>query len=208
VPTPRTKLPDLTPAGLLRQGVGLLIRFCTANGVPVPEVHAVRRDEWHFDACAFYRPAGVRMQGYGDGINICTTHCATPAHEFQPRAWSWPGSTTDRTPYGVVAHELGHHLDWWAGREKGRYWSDYGASVMASSGEPPLTSYAPNPAEWFAEVARLFVTNPALLSHVRPRAYRVLLDRWVPVGPDEWRDGLLPGVPDRVVKSLVNKGAP
>lgn len=46
---------------------------------------------------------------------------------------------------------------------------------MEESGELPITSYAPNPAEWFAEIFRLFVTNHGLLKQLRPKTYNILL---------------------------------
>lgn len=39
-----------------------------------------------------------------------------------------------------------------------------------------ITSYAPNAMEWFAEIFRLFVTNPDLLKLIRPKAYKAILD--------------------------------
>src|SRR5437868_3800386 len=36
--------------------------------------------------------------------------CAKPARGT-PRKFSFPGNVTDRTPVGVVAHEVGHHID-------------------------------------------------------------------------------------------------
>lgn len=44
--------------------------------------------------------------------------------------------------------------------------------------EEPITSYSPNVQEWFAEMFRLFVTNPDLLMMIRPMTYRDFIERW------------------------------
>jgi len=182
---------------LFGAGVQRLARFCLVNGIETPIVLAVSPGDWHFDACAYYRPE--------EGIKICLQKCAQVCGDDDVRNWNWPGSTTDREPYGVIAHELGHHCDWLAGNRKGKYYSEYCEEVMTDSAEPAITSYSFNPAEWFAEVFRLFVTNHALLREIRPKAYDILLRRWKPVGVDDWLLGLGADVPARVVKALKNK---
>lgn len=52
------------------------------------------------------------------------------------------------------------------------------ASWRAETKEKPLTNYCPNDNEWFAELFRLFVTNPDLLSRVRKKIYPKFLERW------------------------------
>lgn len=210
--------------------------FCRLNGMPCPAIFRVKDTNWYFDACAFYRPddertgrvlsAGeskMRERGYGPGINICVERCAFPATEGQVRNWNWPGSVTDRTPFGVLAHELGHHADYRhsgvLGLRRSTYGGEYSGLVRKSSGEPPITSYCPDDGEWFAEVMRVFVTNGELLRLLRPRAYRLLRERWSPVpiveslfgGPEfvGWEESLGPGVPPRIVSNLRRKiGAP
>lgn len=176
-------------------------RFCTANLLPVPPIEAVSVEEWVFDhVCAYYRPEF--------GIRICLRYCGTPAGEAMSRNWTWPCSTTDREPFGVLCHELGHHADWTVSHKKGKYWGDFGLSVQDNSGEPPLTSYAgENPAEYFAEAFRLFVSNHGLLRLVRPRTYAIIAERFKPIGTDDWTVNLGADVPERIVRSLLNKGA-
>lgn len=199
---------------LYEMGRLLACTFCELNGVTAPPFRTIDKGHWPFDVCAYYRPpteASERMLarlqgGHGPGVNVCLDHCAHPCDGSPGRAWSWPGSTTDREPYGVVAHELGHHCDWLASEKKGSYGGDYSAAVMKESGERPVSGYAPNPWEWFAEVFRLFVTNPDLLRQIRPKSYAILGRRWKPCILSNWRTTLGDNVPEKVVKTLQNKG--
>ena len=140
--------------------------------------------------CAYYRPQR--------GIVICVERCASIG--TAGRQWSYPGYTVDRTPYGVVQHELGHHVDLTRGERKGAYWSEFSSAVRGRAGEKPITSYCPNNAEWFAEMFRVFVTNPDLLFHVRPRTHRELCLCFEPVFTDTWRDRLK-DAPARTIKA-------
>lgn len=172
-------------------------QFCLANGIEPPIVRPpTLRTDWVVGACAYYRPVA---------INICLEDCAWSATEGQVRNWNWPGSITDREPYGVLAHELGHHVDLLAGERKGRYYSEYGEGVMSRANEPPITSYCPNPAEWFAEMFRLFVTNAALLSFLRPITFALLNERWKPISSLDWVEELGSNVPERIVNNLRKK---
>lgn len=174
-------------------------QFCRANELPLPTIELISAADWHVNACAYYRK---------DRIRICLEHCARSARsDVDYRNWNWPGSTTDREPYGVLCHELGHHLDVYGGSSdlEQSYSSDYGGKVCARSGEQAISGYCPNDAEWFAEMARVFITNHALLLAVRPRTWEILMERWMPVSDDDWRAELGEGVPDRVIRALHNK---
>lgn len=142
------------------------------------------------------------------GIQICLEHCGRLCGEEMSRNWTWPGSTTDREPYGVLCHELGHHCDLFAGESKWTYGSEYSANLCRKAKEPPISGYHDNEAEWFAEMFRVFVTNPALLKQLRPRTYDLLTDTWAPLGnTKDWVTPLGTNVPARVIKALRNKGA-
>ena len=102
---------DLADLGCLR-----VSEFCWVNKILVPTVRVVPLDDWHVDACAYYRSNTESNRKWTKpGIDICLERCASPATEHQVRNWNWPGSTTDREPFGVLCHELGHHCDWIAG---------------------------------------------------------------------------------------------
>ena len=179
------------------RGYSLIQKFCLRNRVDCPEVTPFQFEEWYFDACAYYRP--------DPGICICISKCQNPCSEFNSRNWSWPGNTVDRTPYGVLAHELGHHFDRETGDNKFSYFSEFGREVLEKSQEPKLTNYCPNLAEWFAEMFRLFVTNPSLLSKLRPTTFSILVKRWKPLAHLDWRYSLGSNCPARVIKSIRNK---
>src|SRR5437879_1611994 len=86
---------------LLARGQDVMLAFCDFNEIPAPAVRPRDSATWAFSACAFYR---------SHRIAICVQRCA--AIGTAGRQWSFPGYTVDRTPYGVVQHELGHHVDW------------------------------------------------------------------------------------------------
>lgn len=177
----------MTKTELLEQGRRVMTEFCTVNGLPAPTVYPVDRALWKVEPCAYYR---------NNVTHICVARCA--AIGVAGPAWSYPGYTVDRTPYGVVQHELGHHVDVLKGQRRGSYWSDFSAVLRGRAGEKQITSYCPNDAEWFAEMFRVFVTNPDLLRQVRPRTYREMRGCFAPVFNDTWRDRLQ-GAPARTI---------
>jgi hypothetical protein len=183
-----------TKQALYDRGVDLLWTFCEANGLKVPEVKREPPAGWPFGVCAYYR---------ADRITICVEKCA--AIGVAGMAWSFPGHSVDRTPYGVIAHELGHHVDLARSTRRDRYRGDFSLEMRARCAEAPLTSYCPDDGEWFAEMFRLFVTNPDLLHQLRPRTFRDLLGMgFVPVFDDPWYSRLAEA-PERTVQSIINK---
>lgn len=179
---------------MLGAGLELVNTFCRANDLTTPAV-LITRDarEWRVSACAYYRPGKIA---------ICVPRCAHVGSGGM--AWSFPGYVIDRTPYGVLAHELGHHVDLESGHTRGKYWSDYGEAVRCWSGEKPITNYCSDDAEWFAEVFRLFVTNPDLLKRLRPRAYACLSEEFKPVERRSWRE-VLASAPKRTISMAAKK---
>lgn len=151
-------------------GVKIATRFCEANGIRLPEFKRLERDEklYHLATCAFYRPYR---------ITVMVEKCASLG--YGGPAWSWPGYTVDRTPYGVVQHELGHHVDEDYCNRKGVALSQV---IYAASGEPPMTGYLGTDnklktfyMEWFAEIFRLFITNPDFCRRLRPKFHAAML---------------------------------
>lgn len=190
--------PCLTPLteskrSMLERGEALMARFCALNDLPVPTIEVGDPKRWPFGVCAYYR---------NHVTTIAVDKCASIG--VAGMQWSFPGHSVDRTPYGVVQHELGHHADWLSSTKRGPYYGDFSIAMRARVGEAPLTSYCPNDAEWFAEMFRLFVTNPDLLAKLRPRTHAELLTRFKPAFDDSWRERLA-GAPDRTVKSIERK---
>lgn len=172
---------------LFTMGVRVMAEFCNINSIFTPEVRKVNPNGWPYSTCAYYRPSYMA---------ICVQRCAWIG--TAGRAWSFPGYTVDRTPYGVLQHEFGHHVDVLRGENRRAYWSEFSKAVREASGEKPITSYCPNDAEWFAEMFRVYVTNPDLLLQVRPRTHRELRRCFEPVFRDTWRDRLQ-GAPARTI---------
>ena len=178
---------------LLVSGRFLSDAFCTINHLAVPAVREVDAKDWKFDACAYYRK---------DVTTICVTRCA--AIGVAGMAWSYPGYTVDRTPYGVLQHELGHHADYVKSTRKGPYYGDFSVVMRTDVDEKPITSYCPNDAEWFAEMFRLFVTNPDLLAKTRPGTHAAMREHFTPVFNDSWRDRLT-AAPERTIAAIERK---
>jgi hypothetical protein len=182
---------------LLVSGLELAKEFCAANRLRKPGVELYDQTNWRFPStCAYYRPVA---------IHIAPHRCAHIGRSG--RAWSFPGYVIDRTPHGVVQHELGHHADHTRSAVKGAYGGDFSSAVRKAAGEPKLTNYCPNDWEWFAEMFRLFVTNSDLLRAVRPRTHAALVDAgFRPVVDRPWRE-VLAAAPDRTIEMAARKAA-
>lgn len=181
---------------LLARGKGLMRQFCVANSLPEPAIEEADTKSWPFGVCAYYR-ANV--------TTIAVSRCATVG--YAGMQWSFPGHSVDRTPYGVLQHELGHHVDVLKSTKRDRYRGDFSIGMRQRSGESPITSYCPDDGEWFAEMFRLFVTNPDLLLQLRPRTHAQMVAHFRPVFHDTWRTRLA-GAPDRTILSIERKLAP
>lgn len=193
-------------AQLLELGRARLQELCEANGMSVPAINVIPAKQWKFGVCAYYRPdTPANRKWTKPGISICLEKCQAPMLASKGMNWTWPGYTVDREPFGVVMHECGHHFDWHTGKKKGTYWSEYSTEVMEESGEEKLTNYCDNPAEWWAEMFRLFGTNPGLLQAVRPKTYEIVTKKFKPVGEPDWLKALGDNVPARNVAALRKK---
>lgn len=152
----------MTKADLFKLGRQRVDDWCCANHVEIPRIE-IDEEPTRFDTCAYYRDGLIVIWPPAcAGIGMCG------------RAWSYPGYVVDRTPYGVLCHELGHHVEEAHGPNGGLIARRWAQETL----EEPITSYSPNVNEWFAEMFRLYVTNPSLLSVLRPKVYALLFDRW------------------------------
>jgi hypothetical protein len=102
---------------------------------------------------------------YRSGVVSINLPVCRPATRTPGYAWSFPGYKADTTPTGVVAHEVGHHVDAVMRVGELRGWDR----------ETRVSSYEPNRDEAFAEAFKLFVTNPDLLRVGRPRRWELLI---------------------------------
>lgn len=182
-------------------GIDTCVEFCELNEIPQPTLHISRnladpesRRIKMFATCGYYR---------NNHIYVSVPLCA-----HANAMYSWPAFISDRTPYGVIQHELGHHVDQVkTGYDvyKRHQAPTYSDKVRAYSQEPAITSYSPNTMEWFAEIFRLFVTNPVLLSMIRPRAYDFLARDFTPVGELDAAETLKQfNAPERVFQRMDN----
>ena len=188
---------SLNKEEILKTAKNRVSTFCLLNKLEVPKIVVHTRQKWWFDSCAYYRPS--------KGINLCLDKCASPCSSSQYRNWSWPGNTVDREPFGVVCHELGHHVDWSCSEVKYRYSGNLSSTIRDKTNEDQISGYCDNDCEWFAEMFRLFVTNHALLALLRPKTYREFCDLWKPVSSDDWLFELGSNVPSRVILAIRNK---
>lgn len=177
-----------TKLELYDRGRAAVGTWCVTNDIVAPTIQS-HMGRPTFGTCAFYR-SGV--------IAIWVHSCAAP--ELRGRVWSYPGYSVDRTPYGVLAHELGHHVDGAHGHSGGRLSHEW----IRETGEDPIGGYAPHPNEWFAEMFRLFVTNPDLLRALRPRTWARMRDRWEPIERRPWRE-ILTAESDRWLNAASRK---
>jgi len=181
---------------LFDRGVIRITKFCEANNLIVPEVRVSTPDEWRIPGhCAYYRPTYIA---------ICLERCAHIG--TGGASWSYPGYTVDREPYGVLAHEIGHHVDVVLGNVKNgnAYNSEFSKNIRKASGEEKLTNYCPNDGEWFAEMMRLFITNPDLLRLTRPITFREL-SKWLKPVETRPYDEVLIKAPARTFEAVHKK---
>lgn len=178
---------SLTKQDLLESGIKLITQFCDLNKIQVPEVDICDSNEPSFGTCAYYRDSVIK---------IWPKKCS--ALGLNGRSWSYPGYTVDRTPYGVLAHELGHHVERAHGPAGG-----YFSHLWRPKDPTPLTGYCPNNNEWFAELFRLYVTNPDLLKNIRPIVHNLMTGQWIEVVNGSWIDILSDS--ERHIKAAQNK---
>lgn len=161
-----------TKEELFHAGVVLTKSFCTQNSLSSPTIKRLTAEDraYHLGTCAFYRPYT---------ISIMVEKCA--ARGLGGASWSCPGYAVDRTPYGVLQHELGHHVDTLKTGEvttQNLMEKLFSKQIYDQSKEEPLTKYLGTDKraatffmEWFAENFRLYVTNPDLSLKLRPKFY-------------------------------------
>lgn len=140
--------------------------FCKHHGLIIPDVVFVEKDHRtapsKFGVCAYYRK------------NIITIELKACARiGLGGREWSFPHYRIDRTPYGVIAHELGHHVDLSSLTNDQR--KEFEEAIIGSN---KITNYEPNIRESFAETFRLYFTNPNLLEVWSPSRYKFMKKYW------------------------------
>lgn len=194
-----------TKMDFLNRGEALMRNMCATNGISMPHVRVRAVESW---------PDRQVTAWYVDNyIEICPTRTAQVGKTGA--AWSYPGYTVDKTAYGVLQHELGHHFDLQKSLAEAQATgafvrASFSASLHARAQEDPISSYlGDDPAhareEWFAESFRLFATNPDLLRLIRPRTWQTFFDAGLrPVITDDWRT-VLRDAPERTIRQAEKK---
>jgi hypothetical protein len=154
--------------------------LCVLNAFPEPSITIYDTRPKRGRACGHYdRPTETISIWLPSTAQIGTAG----------RAWSYPGYLVDRTPTGVLAHELGHH--WHMTVKKDVSGLIAKGMMIAKKTEGPLSGYEPDPFEVIAEAFRVFVWNPQLLGLTFPRRYETLITYGLkPLPMSSWRDPL------------------
>ena len=176
---------------MLQRGILLYEETCELNRIKSPKLRVLRgrQERKNFWACGWFSPP--------HSVTLFPERCARIG--VGGRAWSFPGYVVDRTPFGVLQHENGHHFDF-------AFSKDTSFSLFAHdyTEEPAITGYAPNESEWFAEMFRLFITNPDLLRLIRPKTWELLGAHFVSPEKRGWQR-VLALAPERTFDAAASK---
>lgn len=139
---------------LMENGVNIIRDFCTLNNIKEPTIK--------LSNFRTTKKCGV----YDGRIKVDLSKCAKASNLY-----SFPNLYVNRTPQGVVTHEFGHYL-----QDVLKISTRTLTKQYNKINEKPISSYAPNSSEWFAEIIKLFTTNPDLLKLGRPKTYNWLVN--------------------------------
>lgn len=158
---------NATKDQLFLAGVTTCRIFLLHNKLPLPQFFTYEEIFQHPESNHYrllrkleHGPAQGYATGYYTQNTIFVNLKKAARLQKQPVAqlWSFPAYKIDRTPYGVVAHETGHHVDHCLHDIFRRNeWIDLYQHTKR------ITSYEPRPWEAGAESMRLFILNPDLL---------------------------------------------
>lgn len=171
------------------EAISLCLSFCQHNKIRIPSFSMLTEENrfYHVNSCGFYRAR--------HGVCVMPDKCSHLG--ISGGSWSWPGYVIDRTAYGVVCHEMGHYV-----HEQVLFDSD---CCFRHSNESCITSYGTKDhKEWFAEMFRLYLTNPDLLEDIKPKTFEWLDERFHVVESRPWRH-VLHDAPERTINAALNK---
>jgi hypothetical protein len=159
-----------TKEQLLYRGLELMESFCSLNGIKMPNVF-------------INSGLGNRCYGvfyYRNTIHINMKLCRPPV-KVPGYDWTFPGYVQDLSPYGILAHELGHYISDILGKKFRKNFVNIKKveENVTSSDDQGLD-------EKMAEAARLFITNPDLLRRGRPIRYEIFSRYYSPVITNRW----------------------
>jgi hypothetical protein len=145
---------------LFMLGGSLSQNFCEKNNIPIPEYKIEK-----LDSTGLYLP---KTRNRNAQILVDLSETANPVENPGHMRWSHPAWKTDRTAFGVVLHETGHHI------ECVLPYHLYTTNWNEVRRGKKISGYEPNYSEAFAETIRLFIGNPDLLRRSIPARYNYL----------------------------------
>ena len=184
----------MTKDELAEKSVKHIQDFLQKNGLPVPEfvMHEYPDAKNKFQKTGHYS----RKEGK---VYLNAANTRNPVMKPGGMQWSYPGYKVDKTPLGVLAHEIGHHID---------HTKQFDTDSFPYKGEK-VTGYEPTVHEAIAESLRLFMLNPDLLHTIAPKRYQYFIDNGLkPTVRGSWKD-VLHGAPqayfDQIEKNFSGK---
>ena len=170
----------MTKDELAERSVKHIQNFLQMNNLPVPEFVMSE----YPDAKNKFQKTGHYSRKEGK-VYLNAANTRNPVMKPGGMQWSYPGYKVDKTPLGVLAHEIGHHID---------HTIKFDENSFPYKGEK-VTGYEPTVHEAIAESLRLFMLNPDLLHTIAPKRYQFFLDNGLkPTVKQSWKD-VLHGAP-------------
>lgn len=175
-------------------------RFLKINKIPKPARYLT--------SAPWFKPRVQRYYGWYQfstkdifvNVKLSRPPVKTPGY-----SWSYTGCKADLTAPGILAHEVGHHVqityeDALPIRERKIFRQ---LLKKISKKESKVSSYEPNIDEMFAEASRLFILNPDLLKNARPVRYALMTEVMglKPLHNVPWREVLQNAHP-RLIQSI------
>ena len=132
---------------------------------------------------------------YNKTLYVYHKNCRSPVKVPNNWGWSYPGYKADRTPYGVIMHEMGHYI-----------WENYfHPNLRKLPAKEKVSSYEPNLEERAAETFKLFIGNPDLLKVLCPNRYKLIVKAgFNPIIFDDWKT-VLKDAHVKFIQAIENK---
>ena len=181
--------PKLSKEELLQEGLTRCLAFLDAHNLRKPHhiFTDVKSANKYSRGYLRQKWCGAQLyenSEYSVAINLKNCRVATRVPGW---SWTYPGYKVDLTPFGVICHEFGHHIDAVLGFSNEvsslREWK------KVVDHEEEVSGYEPNYQEAWAEAFRLFIANPSLLKAGRPERWEYFTEKigLVPPHASPWK---------------------
>lgn len=156
-----------TKRQLCEMAINLIDNFCELNNIPKPKFDI----DWETGTTQTEGIVCGHFTFGTDVLHLQPNRCANP----NPNK-DWPGFFYDRTCYGVMCHEFAHYVDNLSP-------SLFNIKLISTelrqiANEPSFNRDPKDDYEYFADVFKLFVTNPDLLRITRPSIFKLLTETY------------------------------